>query len=197
LAGAERTVREVEVKFPNGEAVLAAYWGFLSDGGLVIQNGDQLGVGEEVKLRVAIGSRQSLYEFRGHVAKIEAASGSAVVAFAAGEPHDMLLSQALADADSVPPRRFRRFEVDLPVHVEQVGEEASEPVRMVNVSEVGCCFVITGARSEGLAPGATIAIRASGFSAEGVVVWQRHRERGVEFIEGSVDGSIEALLGAS
>jgi hypothetical protein len=171
-------MKHVDVRFGSGRDVLNAYWGYLSHGGLVIRDPAGLDVGQPVSLQVEIESSQSRYSLAGEVVKRQS-DGRTVIAFRPGEPHDMLLTEALAETDQVPPRRHRRFQVDLDAHV-QAPSGTELPARVVNLSEGGCCVrVVRGAAN--LDIGADVDIRASDFRATGRVVWTRHTERGVRF----------------
>lgn len=176
-------MKQVDVRFGSGRDVLNAYWGYLSTGGLVIREPEGLDVGQPVALNVQIESSQSRYSFCGKVVRRQS-DGRIVVAFRPGEPHDMLLTEALAETDKVPARRHRRYRVDLVARVSApTGEEL--PARVVNLSEGGCC-VRVDQRTEGeLDLGTNIDIKSPDFSVTGEVVWTRHHERGVRFANAS------------
>ena len=110
-------MKDLEVRFETGREVLNAYWGYLSDGGLIIPDQGLLAVGDPVALSVRIESSRATYALSGKVVRCDAATGRAVIAFSPGEPQDMLLTQALADAEHVPARRARRFRVTLDARV--------------------------------------------------------------------------------
>lgn len=176
-------MKELEVRFDSGRDVLSAYWGYLSDGGLVIPDEGGLAVGDPVSLSILITSASATYSLAGRVVRRDAAAQRAVIAFAPGQPHDMLLTQALADADKVPARRARRFRVDLDARVRD-SRNGAHPVaaRLVDVSELGCCVrLAAGTGAPPLVTGTPIEIAADLFNVEGRVVWDRADDRGVVF----------------
>jgi hypothetical protein len=176
-------VKELEVRFDSGRDVLSAYWGYLSDGGLVIPDEGGLTVGDPVSLSILITSASATYSLAGRVVRRDAAAQRAVIAFAPGQPHDMLLTQALADADKVPARRARRFRVDLDARVRD-SRNGARPVaaRLVDVSELGCCVRLADAGdAPPLVTGTPVEIAAEPFNVDGRVVWDRADDRGVMF----------------
>jgi len=176
-------VKELEVRFDSGRDVLSAYWGYLSDGGLVIPDEGGLTVGDPVSLSILITSASATYSLAGRVVRRDTASQRAVIAFAPGQPHDMLLTQALADADKVPARRARRFRVDLDAKVRD-SRNGAHPLaaRLVDVSELGCCIrLAVGTDAPPLVTGTPVEIAAEPFHIEGRVVWDRADDRGVMF----------------
>jgi hypothetical protein len=176
-------VKELEVRFDSGRDVLSAYWGYLSDGGLVIPDEGGLAVGDPVSLSILITSASATYSLAGRVVRRDAAAQRAVIAFAPGQPHDMLLTQALADADKVPARRARRFRVDLDARVRDSRNGAHPlPARLVDVSELGCCVRLAAATdAPPLVTGTPVEIASDAFHVEGRVVWDRADDRGVMF----------------
>lgn len=184
-------MKQVDVRFESGREVLNAYWGYLSDGGLVIQRGSSLDVGQPIALEVRVTSSNSRYSFTGRVVK-HRDDGRTVVAFHPGEPHDMLLTEALAETDHVPPRRHRRYVVD--ADGQMIVDDRGEPVRMINVSASGCCLQVSNNENAGV--GTHIEVQAAGFCATGTVVWSRHTERGVRF-DSDREADVKALLGLS
>jgi hypothetical protein len=188
-------VKEIDVRFDNGRDLLNAYWGYLSDGGLVIDDQNGLGVGEAVSLRVHIATSGSNYLIAGIVRR-QTPGGQLVVAFRPGEPHDMLLTEALAETDNVPARRHRRFRLLLPAQVRTNGAEPVA-VRLVNVSHQGCCFEIADGLRASLAVGSRIEIEVPEQAPEvrvgGEVVWVRNTERGVRLDDAPEGGVLEVL----
>lgn len=178
-------VKDVEVRFASGKEVLGAYWGYLSDGGLVIPDEGGLAVGDAVSLSVRITSASASYALAGRVVRRDPAARRAVIAFAPGQPHDMLLTQALADADNVPARRARRFRVELEASVRDRSNGAEEePARLLDVSELGCCMQLPVADVDHMTVGTPVEIAAEPFRVAGRVVWTRRDERGVAFAPG-------------
>jgi len=179
-------VKDLEVRFETGREVLNAYWGYLSDGGLIIPDQGQLAVGDPVSLHVRIESSRSTYSLAGKVVRRDLAAGRAVIAFSPGEPQDMLLTQALADAEQVPARRSRRFRVTLGARVLDASN-GTDPLaaELVDLSEFGCCFRLEDDEAhEKLPVGTPVEISADDFVVGGRVVWTRHTERGVTFAAG-------------
>lgn len=174
-------VRDFEVQFGSGQEVLNAYWGYLSDGGLVIEDAEALAVGDPVALAIEIASSGAAYNLRGKVVKRQADSGYAVIAFDPGQPHDLLLSEALAETDNVPARRHRRYWVDLSAKVSRNGSDPRLEGRLVNISREGCCVHLGETDRGSLSVGSPIAIEAGNFQVGGEVMWQRNLERGIRF----------------
>jgi PilZ domain len=176
-------VKDLEVRFETGREVLNAYWGYLSDGGLIIPDQGKLSVGDPVSLSVLIESLRSSYSLSGKVVRRDAAAGRAVIAFNPGEPQDMLLNHALADAEQVPARRARRFRITLEARVSDASNGADVvDAHLVDLSEFGCCFRIDDSGEGCLPVGTPIEIAASDFEVGGRVVWTRNTERGVAFV---------------
>ncbi len=175
-------MKDLEVRFETGREVLNAYWGYLSDGGLIIPDQGQLMVGDPVSLSVRIESSHSCYSLSGRVVRRDVAAGRAVIAFSPGEPQDMLLTQALADAEHVPARRARRFRVALDARVVAANGAGQIEAHLVDLSEFGCCFRLDDPGSAHLPVGTPVEIAAPDFEVGGRVVWTRHTERGVAFV---------------
>ena len=170
-------VRGVDVRYATGKQLLAAYWGYLSDGGLVISD-ETLRPGELVALRIAIESAGAHHELAGKVLR-RREGGRAVIAFEPGEPHDMLLTEALADAEDVPARRHRRYAVELEAKL--VNGKTSAEATIVNVSESGCCVRVPARCRSQFSVGSPVRVTAGELAASGRVVWANHTERGVEY----------------
>lgn len=189
-------MKDLEVRFETGREVLNAYWGYLSDGGLIIPDQGLLVVGDPVALLVRIESSRATYALSGKVVRCDAATGRAVIAFSPGEPQDMLLTQALADAEHVPARRARRFRVTLDARILDA-TSAIRPVeaQLVDLSEFGCCFRLDEEAQADLPVGTPVEIAADEFAVGGRVVWTRHTERGVAFVAQDVASSSSSLAG--
>jgi hypothetical protein len=172
---------ELQIRFGNGREVLNAYWGYLSDGGLVVLD-HGVDVGQTVALEVHVESTRTRYALVGTVVRREA-GGSMVIRFNPGEPHDMLLTEALAETDNVPARRHRRYRLERPGRI-----AADAPIagacRILDVSEEGCCVEVT-AETAALEVGTRLTVMWDGIKVVGKVVWSRHTERGVAFDLGS------------
>jgi hypothetical protein len=185
-------LREIDVRFESGEELLGAYWGYLNGGGLVIGD-DGFEVGEELSLSVSIDPSDATYCLHGRVVKCQPEGRQAVIAFHPGEPHDMLLSEALADTTHVAPRRFRRFEVDEPVRVICGGAEEWVHARLSNLSREGCCFELE--EPVGFPVDSEVLIRHGLVQVRGAVVWARHVERGVRLTVTQALPLLTALFG--
>ena len=172
-------MRGVDVSYATGSEFLAAYWGYLSDGGLVIDD-STLRPGELVSLRIAIGPAAPSHELSGKVLRSRP-DGRAVVAFEPGQPHDMLLTHALSDAENVPARRHRRYAVELDAELKNGRAAAS--VRILNVSASGCCVRVPEGKRDAFSPGDAVDLRAGDLEAHGRVVWATQTERGVEYAD--------------
>lgn len=187
-------MREIEVTFSSGRDVLNAYWGFLSNGGLVLSDDHGLSEGEPVTLAVTIESQRQRYRLAGQVVRRpQLARKGAVIAFDPGEPHDLLLSAAWAETDNVPARRHRRFPVDAPVRFR--GREGEQSATLVNLSFGGCCLRSVGTKNVPLRTGDEIAILGEGVEIPGRVRWTRGAEAGVEFTEpDEAEARVRALV---
>ena len=176
-------MKQIQVKFATGKELLASYWGFLANGGLVLHEQlDDLAQGEGVELEVTIESAQQSYQLRGrvvHTRRGAATHEHAVVAFDPGEPQDFLLSAAWSDVDNVPTRRHRRFPVDGGVRVRSGDGEVLG--RLVNVSHGGCCVRVLPAPDElGFTVGGD-AFVAGEHEIACVVRWTCAADMGLEF----------------
>jgi hypothetical protein len=182
--------RDVVVRFASGRDLLNAYWGYLSDGGLVIDDETGLAQGQQVALRIHIESTKAHYRLTGRVVRHAAGEKQAVIAFDPGEPHDMLLTAALAETDNVPAREHRRFPVDIDVRVAPNGATAPTPpppgtptieARVVNIGFGGCCVRLPPAARGEFSVGTSVSLVAPTFTVRGTVVWTWHADRGVQF----------------
>jgi Tfp pilus assembly protein PilZ len=180
-------LKSIEITFTTGRDVLKAYWGFLSNGGLVLQEEHDLELGDPVALRVTIASSQREYKLRGHVVRrpdvSHASPERTVIEFAPGEPHDLLLSAAWAETDNVPARRHRRQPVDREIAVRvPTGGATAIAGRLLNVSLGGCCVNVAGG-SHRVRAGESVVLVAGEIAAQGLVRWQRADDLGVQFDE--------------
>lgn len=172
-------MKELQIRFGSGRDVLNAYWGYLSDGGLIIPD-QGLAIGEWVNLEVRVDSTQTDYALVGTVVRLDPRSAQVVVRFSPGEPHDMLLTDALSETDNVPARRHRRYRVDR--NGELRGPSGAQAIRVVDLSEGGVCVQLAAETvARPVAMGAEVIVSWDGVTLRGRVVWQRHTERGVEF----------------
>lgn len=184
MGGRTDGVKQVEVKFGSGHEVLGAYWGFLSDGGLVIPDSEDLDEGQPVQLRIHIASQNSAYDLGGRVVRRHTDDRQVIVAFDPGEPHDMLLTAALAETDDVPARRFQRFSVSTPAEIN--GDSGTGAGRLTDVSAGGCCVRLDASSRNGFTLGAAVTISTQEFQSTGTIVWVRGKDRGVSFDEAGV-----------
>jgi hypothetical protein len=184
-------VKELQIRFGNGRDVLNAYWGYLSDGGLVLTD-HGLDVGQRVSLEIHIESTQTRYALVGAVARRDA-TGQMVVRFNPGEPHDMLLTDALSETDNVPARRHRRYRVDRPARLTLGGSEAG--CRVIDVSDEGCCLQLSPADLTTAPVGSTVMVAFDGLTVRGKIVWSRHTERGIMLDGASRTAALREYVG--
>ena len=194
-------MRRARVDYPSGRELLAAYWGFLGSGGLVVPKpalaagsealaagGEEATDGEPVVLEVRIASLRKEYCLQGRIRRTD--GQSVVIAFDEGQAQDMLLAAAWADGQGVPERRHRRWNLELPVRFRTFEREGSG--RLVNLSRGGCCVQVD---SE-MRSGTRIFLVGDRFLVDGVVRWARSGSRlmGVEFARFQED-MVHQLLG--
>ena len=177
------TGKAVSVSFSTGKDVLNAYWGYLSNGGLVIRDPSGLTEGDSVSLEVFIESLQQRYHLRGQVVRrpnLDAPTrGHAVIAFDPGEPHDLLLSAAWAETDKVPARQHRRHSVQAAIAIRLT--DGLLDGRLINVSRGGCCVRVRTASPHRINQGSEVALVFDGLEVGGQVRWARAADFGVEF----------------
>jgi hypothetical protein len=176
------SMRQLQVTFASGKEVLASYWGFLANGGLVLREPCELAEGEAVSVEVTIRSSAQTYTLRGRVVHARnglAPRAHAVIAFDPGEPQDFLLSSAWSEVDNVPARRHRRYPVDAGVHLRT--ERGEVLGRLINISSGGCCVrVLPGPGEHGIGTGKTLSILADG-EISCTVRWICAADMGLEF----------------
>lgn len=177
--------KSIEVTFPTGRDVLNAYWGFLSNGGLVIDDRHGLREGDPVSLQVTIASSKQHYTLLGQVVRRPgfdaAAATKAVIEFQPGEPHDLMLSAAWAETDNVPARKHRRIPIDGTIAIRAPAGGGPElEARLLNISLGGCCVHLSSSGKR-VATGEQVLLVAPGAQAQGVVRWSRAADLGVEF----------------
>jgi Tfp pilus assembly protein PilZ len=178
-------MKQIAVTFSTGKDVLNAYWGFLSNGGLIIRDEQGLREGEAVSLEVTIESSQQRYKLNGQVVRRPerpVQKDKAIIAFHPGEPHDLLLSAAWAETDNVPARKHRRFPLDAMIRFrDDGGAEHEFRGRLLNLSFGGCCLRSPDRRTVGV--GDRIVLLGDGVELPGVVRWSRAEDLGIEFME--------------
>jgi hypothetical protein len=167
-------MRTTRVEYPSGREMLAAYWGFLGSGGLVLREPAGLDDGDPVLLDVKIFSLKKEYRLAGRIRKQD---GRAWIVFDAGQAQDAMLYAAFADSQGTPERRHRRLDVSLPIRY-RIGN-AVAPGRMLNLSRGGCCLEVDAT----LRSGTRLLVEVDGFAVGARVRWCRARSRhmGVEF----------------
>jgi Tfp pilus assembly protein PilZ len=175
--------KAVLVNFSTGKDVLNAYWGYLSNGGLVLRDQSGLSEGDAVALEVFIESLQQRYRLRGQVVRrpnLDAPTRNhAVIAFDPGEPHDLLLSAAWADTDKVPARKHRRHASQSAVSIRSA--DSTLDGRLINVSRGGCCVRVRTTSPHRIGEGAAISLVLDGLEVAGKVCWARAADFGLEF----------------
>ena len=175
----------IEVRFDSGQDVLSSYWGYLANGGLVISNDDEIEVGRPVNLDVVIASAGARYHLLGKMIRRHPDGTKMVVAFEPDQPHDMLLTEALAETENVPPRQHRRYRIDL------AGTIGDREIRVVNVSRGGLGMTYTDG-----APGVVgdvLAVSCEGRDFEGTIQWLNAREVGIRFTSKLGDEAMELV----
>jgi len=172
-------MKNVQVTFASGKQILDAYWGFLANGGLVLPSSPDLVVGDAVELQVVLESQRREWRFHGVVVKRPPSHDwvdVAYISFDPGQPHDLLLSAAWAEAEHTAARRSVRHPCDLSVRyapteiVSGVGAEGSATLlgRLMNVSESGALL-----RAGILFPvGTELAVEIEGLQVRAQVAWR-------------------------
>ena len=183
---------EVAVDFADGEQLLTSYWGYLTGGGLIIDD-PGVEVGEAIALQVTIGSSETRLRLEGHVVKREPDTNKSIIAFRSGEAHDMLLSEAMSQNDNVAPRRYARFSINEKVKTNVDGEDYE--VVLVNLSQEGCCLLIDAKCKQTFEVGAEVVVMHGDTHAVGSVVWSRNRDRGLRLSIDEARPLIKELCG--
>jgi Tfp pilus assembly protein PilZ len=197
-------MKSVAVTFPNGRELLDSYWGLLANGGLVLPEPAGLHEGDQVTLELIIASSGQRHVLKGRVVRTpphaDNEPGRVIIAFDPGEPHDLLLSAAWADLENVPPRRARRFVLDVDVRFHDPGTGAELSGRLVNVSLGGCCLRVSRSSDPAKMPvGRPLTIISDRHKLDGVVRWSEGSCRGIEFHagdQGAVEGFVKQFLSA-
>lgn len=169
------------MRFGTAADVLDSYWGFLSNGGLVLRDDHGLEEGEPVHLEVTIESSRTSVRLSGQVMRPAAGPRRAVIAFDPGQPQDQLLTAAWAEVENVPARRHRRFPLDGGVRLlDASGREVLDAHgKVVNLSAGGLCMRTQAPLRVVLADRVTLA--SDGGSLPAVVRWVSGTEIGLEF----------------
>lgn len=160
----------VDVHFETGREILHAYWGYLSGGGITLDNpGHALRAGQRITLLVHIGARRQ-FEVCGRVAR--ASCDSTLVAFDTGESQNQLLAAALSDRPT-----------DLVAHLALCDAKRTAQVsaHLYELSEDGCCLRLGPDYEGSFSVGAEVTIHAPGFSIDGCIISSNGRERCVIF----------------
>jgi Tfp pilus assembly protein PilZ len=172
---------KVDVRFADRRDVLNAYWGYLSGGGLIIDDDNDLLEGERVDLHVFIEANSHDYELAGKVVRSEA--NHAVIAFDAGDSHNTLLTAALSDSD-----------VELAGTITDHGTGTEETVHVFSLSEQGCCLRISPSAGEPFDVGTEVIVESADLRMAGCVVWASDSDRCVMFGNGDDDEVARARL---
>jgi hypothetical protein len=175
----------IEVRFDSGQDVLSSYWGYLANGGLVIGNDDEIEVGRPVHLDVVIASAGARYNLLGKMIRRHPDGSKMVVAFEPDQPHDMLLTEALAETENVPPRQHRRYRIDLS------GRMGEREIRVVNVSRGGLGMTYAGDLPGVI--GQVLVVTCEERTFEGTIQWINAREIGIRFTANSGDQAMELV----
>ncbi len=127
-----------------------------------------------------------------------------MVAFAPGEPQDLLLSAAWADTDKVPPRRHRRFAAQAQIRFvwPRLAHGSSEPANhvldgsLINVSRGGCCVRVRTSAPHNVNAGDRVSVQLDGLEVAGLVRWAGSVDFGLEFevADAKVDEMLRRFL---
>jgi|GEM_PF-2257941 len=174
------------IHFPSGRELLASYWGFLRDGGLVLTDAlvpltqppfSSLNEGDTLGLEVHIRTLKQTFEVLGRV--VRRGADRLFVAFSPDGSQDAkerMLNAAWADTHDVPQRKHRRLEGPGQVDFTVDGMDAQGELLDLSPG---------GARLRGpaqLPVGARVQLRLADETVEGQVRWStRANEMGVEF----------------
>jgi hypothetical protein len=174
----------VEVTFPSGADVLAAYWGALTGGGLRLPGLSAIADGTRLTAKVSIESSGKIIELEATVVGRGARPGGEVtyLGFARGAPHQTLLDLAWADVDGATarrsPRRTARGDLSL-----AIGHVAPFAARLINVSAGGCCVTVHH-DEQIITTGDPVLVFADGRPTRGRVRWRSGSDLGVQFDDG-------------
>jgi len=171
------------VLFESGAEALRSYWGYLRHGGLVLERADGHGVGDEVALTVQVGVERDPLSLTGRYVADDAA-GRQVLAFLPGQPHDVLLSQAMADAELANERAYPRFPLCMPAKATWSGG-MSTTVTLMDLSQGGCGFTTSTEEVDQLPVGTPLEVRCMDFELVGSIVWASYTARGMRFFKPS------------
>jgi len=160
-------LKKLSISFSSGREILKSYWGYLSDGGLVLKRQD-LREGQAVMLNLVIEQSHRTQSLSGRVVRTNPIDDASVVALDPGDS-GRLLKIALADA----PVNVAAQLCDVDDH------ECDQQVRLLNISDTGCCVCVGD--DEAFAVGTEVAVEGPGFTASGCVVWSLGNDRGVIF----------------
>jgi hypothetical protein len=169
----------VEVCFASGFDVLAAYWGHLRSGGLVIAS-NPIPMDEVVCLAIRVESSGKTYQLTSRRVGQDG-RGREVFAFAEGQPADLLVSDALAETDNVPARANPRYPVKFTARVSTSSYAPPMDAIVSNLSEGGLCLEVEDENRHRLGVGTVVIIKTADRSLTGEVVWLSHKSRGVRF----------------
>lgn len=192
FGGRMSATSEVNVDFADGEQLLTSYWGYLTGGGLIIDD-PGVEVGEAIALHVTIGSSATKVRLEGHVVKREPDTNKSIIAFRSGEAHDMLLSEAMSQSDNVAPRRYARFTINESVKTSVEGKEFE--VNLVNLSQEGCCLLLEKNCKHDFEVGTEVVVMHGDTHAVGSVVWSRNLDRGLRLSLDEARPLIKELCG--
>ncbi len=177
--------KRVTVNFATGRDLLRSYWGLLANGGLMLEEPRGLHEGDAVLLEVTIASTGETFEIRGKVLRTPHDPQNhdrVVIAFDAGEPHDLLLDAAWAESEHTAARRQRRFpmDVDIRFHSPEAGDDELKG-RLLNLSFGGCCVRMTRTVKGKFTVGDALTLISQRSRLPGVVRWSEGSCRGIEF----------------
>ncbi len=174
----QREAVKVDVRFANRRDVLNAYWGYLSGGGLIIDDDNDLLEGERVDLHVFVEANSNHCQLAGKVVRRH--PDQAVIAFDPGESHNRLLTAALCDS-----------EVEIEARVIDDMSRAEAAAQVFSLGELGCSLRLAADTADPFSVGTVVEIYAEQFHVEGCVVWAGDADRCIVF--GHEDDNRETL----
>ena len=153
---------------------------------------------DAVVLHVSIGSSGESFVLRGKVVRTPHDPENrerVVIAFDAGEPHDLLLDAAWAESEHVAGRKQRRFPMDVDIRFFSARSgEIELSGRLLNLSFGGCCLRVTRPVDQArFTVGEPLTLISPRSRVPGVVRWSEGSCRGIEF-EGDDRGAVEHFV---
>lgn len=175
-------LKKLSLNFRSGRDVLKSYWGYLANGGLVVEARRDLSEGQPIRLDVVIQQSQMAQSVSGRVVRLHPNKEESVVELDPGDS-GRLLRVALADA--VVDEDAKLWDTD--------ERSVNEAVRLLEVSDTGCCVRVADANA--FPVGTEVEVEGPRFRAKGCVVWSVENDRGVMFSTEDDPAALEQLNG--